>query len=254
MKFIEMYKFVMGTEEWTYTSGNESITYNSDTYTPVPLGRGNSETRNELSKATLEVKIDVLDALAQRLLTVFTEKVLTLTLYVQDQETATTSIGWKGRLSNIKPVKNRLTLSFESVFTSLRRPGLRARYQKVCRHVLYNRGCSLDPESFATVGQCSAVVSNIVTVPEAAGEANGYFTGGMIRAPDDLLAFIIDHTGSTLTLQRPFDSLWGGVAVTIYPGCNRLRQTCLDKFSNLDNFGGFPWIPSRNPMDGSSIV
>jgi len=42
--------------------------------------------------------------------------------------------------------------------------------------------------------------------------------------------------------------------VKIYPGCDRVRATCESKFDNLDNFGGFPWIPTKNPFGGSSIV
>lgn len=270
MKFIELYKFVMGSTTWTYTSGNEAIVYNSETYSKVSLGRGESETRNELSKAKMDVRLDVLDSMAQQILTVFTEQTLSLTLYVQDQETSTTSVAWKGRLSSMKPTKNTLVLTFESVFTSLRRPGLRARYQKICRHVLYGRGCGLDQDDFLVSGRLTALVGNVASVTEAALESDGYYLGGMLRAPNGLYGFIVGHTGSTLTLQRPLETLvsdwnnsgyglnyggfYGGIPVDIFPGCDHLRTTCLDKFNNLDNYGGFPWIPSRNPMDGSSIV
>lgn len=270
MRLIELYRFVMDSEVWTYTSGNESVEYNLETYTPVALGRSESEVKNELSKAKLDVKIDIQDPLAQRFLTTFTERVLTLTVYTQYQETVMTAVSWKGRLSNIRPGKDVLTMSFESVFTSLRRPGLRGRFQKTCRHVLYGRGCKLDPDDFDVPGQATSVNGNVVTVPQAAGEEDGYFTGGMLLDPTGLYAYIINHVGSTLTLQWPLDSLvnaannsgygnnygnyYGGLNVVIYPGCDRLRGTCEVKFNNLDNYGGFPWIPSKNPMDGTSIV
>jgi len=34
-----------------------------------------------------------------------------------------------------------------------------------------------------------------------------------------------------------------GDTLGVYPGCNKLLVTCRDKFSNLDNFRGFPHIP-----------
>lgn len=271
MKPIELYKFVRGNQEWTYTSGDTSINYNSDTYVPVPIGRGGIESKNELSKANLDIKIDIYDDLARLLLREINDEILSLTLFIQVG--MSTNTAWKGRLSSIKPSATQLTMVFESVFTSLRRPGLRARYQKTCRHMLYGRGCTLNAEDFAVDGFATDVTANglQITVPEAAGEDDGYYIGGMIRAPDETLRMIIGHSGSVLTLIRPLDSLtaaivgtgygmgygegYGGtVAVKIYPGCDRLRSTCKNKFNNLLNYGGFPWIPSKNPMGGSSIV
>lgn len=268
MNTIEMYKFVRDSEEWNKTSANVEASYNGDTYAPASIGRGDLEARNELSKSTLEIEIDIFDDLAQDLITKFTEKVLSLTLFIKTD--AITGVAWKGRLTDIKPTKTKLKLSFENIFTSLRRPGLRARYQKPCRHLLYGRGCNLNAEDFATAGRILSVSGQFVTIAEAALQADGYYLGGMLRGNDGILGYIINHSGSVLTLQRPIDSLvsdfaasgygynygnlYGGLEGKIYPGCDRLRQTCESKFKNLDNYGGFPWIPSRNPMDGSSIT
>lgn len=268
MNIVEMYKFVRDADEWNKTSANIEVSYNGDTYVPAPIGRGDLEARNELSKSTLEVELDIFDDLAQDLLTSFTEKVLSLTLFIKTD--AVTGVAWKGRLTDVKPTKTKLKLSFENIFTSMRRPGLRARYQKPCRHLLYGRGCGLDPEAFATAGRVLAISGTFVTVAEAALQPDGYYLGGMLRGNDGILGYIISHSGSIIGLQRPIDSLtadfaisgyglnygnlYGGLEAKLYPGCDRLRQTCETKFNNLDNYGGFPWIPSRNPMDGSSIV
>ncbi|MCP3868314.1 MAG: hypothetical protein GY703_09520, partial [Gammaproteobacteria bacterium] len=45
----------------------------------------------------------------------------------------------------------------------------------------------------------------------------------------------------------------GGLAITLYPGCAHNPTACA-AFGNLDNYGGFWWIPGKNPMGGSSIV
>ncbi len=41
--------------------------------------------------------------------------------------------------------------------------------------------------------------------------------------------------------------------IWIYPGCNKLNTTCKDKFDNLNNFGGFPFMPQKNPTSRSLI-
>ena len=85
-------------------------------------------------------------------------------------------------------------------------------------------------------------------------QPDGYYTGGMIVAPDGSARFITAHSGDTVTMARPLASLAGGQTVAIYPGCDHLKETCKNKFNNLDNFGGFPWIPAKNPYSGSSIA
>ena len=45
-----------------------------------------------------------------------------------------------------------------------------------------------------------------------------------------------------------------GVAFEAFAGCDRTFATCQSKFGNSLNFGGFPWIPAKNPFAGDSIV
>lgn len=265
---IELYRFQMGSQVWTFTSAETGVSYGGEWYGPVSIGRGGFESKNELSKSNLEIRLDILNPLSRLLMKSFTEQVMSLSLY--NQSDLGTNVVWKGRLASFKPTSTHLAMSFESVFTSLRRPGLRARFQRSCRHALYGRGCKLDPESFAVPGLVTAVAGAVLTVPEAAAQPDGFYIGGMVRAPDGILSFIVGHVGSSLTLIRPSNSIqkafdsggygnnygfaYGGTNVTIYPGCDHSRATCLEKFNNLPNYGGFDWIPAKNPMGGSSIV
>lgn len=41
--------------------------------------------------------------------------------------------------------------------------------------------------------------------------------------------------------------------IYMYAGCNKLNTTCKDKFNNLHNFGGFPYIPVDNPTSRSVV-
>jgi uncharacterized phage protein (TIGR02218 family) len=252
MSQVELYKFVRGTSTWTKTSSASSVSYGGDTYSPAVMGRGDIESKGEISKAKLEISLDLFDDLAQEMLGALLFEPLTLTVYTQDE--IETAVAWKGRLAEVKPSLTKMSLSFESIFSSLKRPGLRAVYQKPCRHSIYSPGCGVDKSSFATVGEMTAVDGTSITIAEAALEDDGYYTGGVIEASDGQMGFITVHAGSSLTLLRVVSSLTSGEDATIYPGCDELRGTCLNKFDNLDNFGGFPWIPDDNPMDGTSIA
>jgi uncharacterized phage protein (TIGR02218 family) len=252
MSQVELYKFVRGTSTWTKKSSELSVVYGGDTYSPAVIGRGDIESKGEISKAKLEISLDLFDDLAQEMLGALLFEPLTLTVYTQDE--IETAVAWKGRLAEVQPSLTTMGLSFESIFTSLKRPGLRAVYQKSCRHAIYSPGCGVDKSSFATVGEMTAVDGTSITIAEAALEDDGYYTGGVIEASDGQMGLITAHVGSSLTLFRIVSSLTSGEDATIYPGCDKLRGTCLSKFFNLNNYGAFPWLPDDNPMDGSSIA
>lgn len=260
----DLYRIVFDGNVWTMTSSNVPQTYDSgsgaELYVPTVIKRGNYEQKNEMATADLEIGIPIDHELSIRLLSSYSEAILGFTLFSRNSAGAV-SVAWKGRLSSIKPSDTYLTLKMESIFTSLRRPGLRARFQKNCRHAVYGRGCNLSQATFEYSGTVTALNGTVLTVTEAGTEETGFFIGGMLAAPDGALSYIINHSGSSITLQRTNYSLvtsWAllgsGMPVKLYPGCDLTRNTCNSRFGNLDNYGGFDWIPKKNPMGGNSIV
>jgi uncharacterized phage protein (TIGR02218 family) len=263
----ELYKFIRGTQVWTLTSANESIDYSAETYVPAIISRGARESRAELTRSSLPVTIDIDETLAQDILSYYGDEVMFLTLFINTGGNYQT--GWKGRLVSKKPKGQELQLTIESLFTTLRRSGVMARYQRTCRHALYRLGCNLNQEDFVDELLLISASGNQVTVVGAAAQGDGYYTGGMLRAPqDDSLRWVTGHTGDVLTMGRAFEVLnnsefgygnnygnfYGGYTVKAYPGCDHTRPTCVNKFSNVENYGGFPWIPSLNPFSGRSII
>lgn len=267
--FKELYRFADGSNIWTVTSADSQETYNGESYEPIAIGRSEAESKSELSRANIEIKMALTNEVGLRWLREYMSVLVGLTIYEKDPD-GDVSVVWKGRLAGVKPTMTELVFNFESIFTSLRRPGVRARYQRTCRHALYSRGCNLNKSDFAVFGIPTAVSGLVVTVPEAALYPDGWFSTGIIEMMNGEMRFIANHVGSQLSLIQPFISLaralaedgygmsygmhYGGASVVLYPGCNRSRSMCSDKFSNLPNYGGFDWIPLRNPFDGSSIV
>lgn len=248
---------------WNFTSGNEPVDYDAgegvETYEPVSIQRSTISTKNELAKSNIDVQISLTNPIAIRWLQDNGEKLVSLTIF-EREKSGTFNVVWKGRLASIQPGMTEVTFKMESIFTSLRRPGLRARYQKSCRYPLYGRGCKLDAEDFATAATVVAATNRTFTITEAALQPDGYFVGGMLRAPDGTLSYVIEHVGTAVTVQRLSyalaEAIVGGFpfASTLYPGCNHSRQVCNDKFDNVLNYGGFDFIPDKNPMDGGSII
>lgn len=259
MSRVDLYRFIEGTSFWTVTNGDTTIIHDEFTYVPHPIGRSEIESKTELSKANIEVSMAISDPVGHRWASTVVDGIVTLTVFSREAEEDDFLVAWKGRLSGAKPSMSEIKLVFESVFTSMRRAGLRRRFQIQCPHVLYGRGCFLQMEDWAVSGTASVVSGNIVEVDTASAHLDGWYTGGIIKAPDGTLRFITNHVGTTLTLIRPIDSLTvlvavAPTAVTIYPGCDRTRETCFNKFNNLLNNGSTPFIPKVNPFGGTSFV
>jgi len=263
VKRIELYKMVMGGEIWNFTSADKVQFFDSgdglEAYTPIAISRGKIEQRPELSKLNLPVKIPIGHSLSVLLMTSFVEQIMLLTVF-SDTE-GDSHVEWKGRLAGLNPGVADLTLNFEQIFTTMRRPGLRARFQKSCRFALYGRGCEMNPADFDVAATLNAIAGRVLTIPEADTADDGRYTGGMVAAPDGTYSFVINHVGSLITVQRvsysmaqAFDASGPGLAITIYPGCQHTREDCNAFFNNLPRYGGFDWIPEKNPMGGLSIV
>jgi uncharacterized phage protein (TIGR02218 family) len=270
---VELFRFVHGSQVWTYSTGPE-VEYGGETYAAFAVGRDDMGQAKELHKSALQVLLPRTCELSLLYLAGSPESVVTLTVYRQHIGASDGPIVyWKGRVVSVEwPDQVTASLTCESVFTSLKRPGLRARYQRMCRHALYSEQCGVDKADYAVPGTVSAVDSThtAVTIPEAAGYDDGYFLGGFLALADGTMRFISAHSGSSITLANPapvladlvglggygedYGQYYGGIGLVIYPGCGRDRTTCNDRFANVLNFGGWPWIPKRNPFDGRSLV
>lgn len=251
---IELYTFAQGTRYWRFTTSPETFTHASIEYVSSSISRDRIKQTSDVLKDSLKLEFPRGDAFANQFLGFAPDIVTTVTVmrgHVGDNEFIPY---WKGRVIAAVASGNKIELACESVFSSIQRPGLRARYELTCRHALYSARCGVTPEALQVVGTVSAASGVTISVPAAAGFANGYFTGGMMKTPDESARFIVAHSGGVLTVQRPFSDLAVGSSVRLFPGCDHMQSTCAGKFNNLDNFGGFPWIPIRNPYDGRSIV
>jgi uncharacterized phage protein (TIGR02218 family) len=208
-------------------------------------------------------------AFAARFLAPLGNQPVTLTIFRgHEQVLGETVAHWKGRVVGAEVEGARLILSAESIFSTLRRAGVRAKYQSLCRHALFGRGCGLDIAQHLAVLTVAAVSGGTVTVPGASVQPDGWYRGGVLRFGVQL-GFIIGHVGATITLSRPMPEIASALAdpaidpvtgtpllvtVDIAPGCDLRAETCAAKFGNLLNFGGFPVIPGRNPFGGGSVV
>jgi uncharacterized phage protein (TIGR02218 family) len=271
-----LYQFVEGDQVWRFTSRAAAWTSAGSggtaiTWEPAAVSHGDVVQTSEVERGVLELTWPLSHPFARRFLAPLGNTPVTLTIFRgHEQVLGETVAHWKGRVVGAEVEGQRILLSCESVFSTLRRAGVRAKYQRLCRHALYGRGCGLDIAMHWISSTVNAVAGNgsVVIIPEAADQPDGWYRGGVLRFGPHL-GFVIGHAGSVLSLSRPMPELVAALAtpeldpetgdslpllVDIAPGCDLRAATCAQKFGNLLNFGGFPEIPGRNPFGGGSIV
>lgn len=247
---------------WRFNNQSYDINWNGATWYASAIKMSNVLQSSEINKDGINLTFPRTDSFAQQYISYEPEFITFLNIYRGHvtQSSDEYAVYWKGRVVGAKAEDNSIVITNESVFTSLRRYGMRAVYQRICRHNVYIGLCRLDLNNFATAGTATAYTTNTVTAAVFATQPDGYWLGGILEGPDGGKRYIVGHSGTTVTLWAPIQSInddidnLGSASINVYPGCDKSDITCETVFNNIVNFGGFPLLPTRNPFDGRSIV
>lgn len=254
---VELYTFARGASVWRYTSGDRDVVLLGNTYAARAIRRSEIESTNE--KARLGLRVTAPRSLEVADLYRVSPPTQAVTLVLQqyhegDGEVATL---WTGRILAVSFTGPQAEIACEPLYTSIRRIGLRRLYQRQCPHVLYGPACRVQREAFRVDGTVGAVAGQVVTVAAASAYAAQHFAGGylqfLVAAGVPERRFILEHSGAAITLSSGASDIPVGAAVSLFPGCDHSAATCAAKFSNAANYGGFPYMPTKNPFGGDPI-
>ncbi|MBU6956025.1 phage BR0599 family protein [Hahella sp. HN01] len=253
---VELYEFRRGTRVWRYTSAARDERFNAFVYSSIALKRGVIERSAQSGRAGFRVTLPRDVAVAQAFISTPPSEVTLLTVYRRHMDDSETVPVWMGRVLNAEWRGSEVEFNCEPVYTSLQRTGLRRLYQRNCPHALYGAACGASPTAHRIKGNVMAQEGPVIRVAAAADYADGYFAGGIATWSAEGLTekrMIVGQSGDAITLSTTPPGLRVGAAVMLYPGCDHTLTTCDAKFSNSLNYGGFPFIPSKNPFGGSPI-
>ena len=251
---LELYRVTIGETVITLCSGDVTAIHNGETYIPSTLKRNEVTQTPEMSKSLITLTTSKNCPIADLFRTGAPEFPVFITIFRQHAviNGADFVVVYKGRISSCHYMQLEAELSCEPIFTSLKRPGLRIKYEPTCSNGLYDVGCTLKKEDFAITGTVLTTNSKrVFNIQAAATKPDGYFIGGILSLGG--LHMIGDHEGTTITLLRHTMGAQVGDPVILYPGCDHGRTTCHARFDNIVNYKGFPWMSDRNPFNDRSI-
>ena len=135
---IELYEFVRGVQYWRFNNTDGDYIRAGLTYKTMQVERGKIQQTSDPDKNDLTLTFPRSLQFAVSMLRHSPEEVTTLTIYrghIGDDDFITY---WKGRILAVTASGNEIEMNLESIFTSMQRYGLRARFEYGCRHALYS--------------------------------------------------------------------------------------------------------------------
>ncbi|WP_019561444.1 MULTISPECIES: DUF2163 domain-containing protein [Caldimonas] len=252
MHEVELYEF-SGSEVFRLTPHEVVVEMGGDAYQPAPIQRNPLALGAEAAKSALELSLPPDHAVVRHLLRAATlghttEVVLRMARRSTENSDTWTLDGarWMGRVLGVEVSDEAARIRCEPALVSLKRIGLRRLYSRACSHVLYSQACGATPVSAsATVVHTEG--SRVYLdggVPAALG---GALAGGWLETASGMRYMIVTEYVDAVELLYPV-AVQAGHTVVLVAGCDHTMTTCRERFDNLANYGGFPFIPLKNPF------
>jgi hypothetical protein len=251
---IEVYKFTGPFGEYRFTSDMEPITVDGDLYEPLPITRTSIETGSVVDTIqTMDFNIPASSDLAR--MYAFTLSPETLTIEVKrvhrgDDYATDFEIEWTGEGLDFLSSGKWSTIKTGSILQSKLRGNLSSvLYQGICNHVLFDKRCKMVKAAWTSAATVKKIQGQIITL-NSDNNSDGTLNGGEVKnVRTGEIRRIISNTAEVLRIGYKFIDIVDGDTLELTHGCNHARLgDCKTKFNNVANYGGFDFIPLKNPF------
>lgn len=257
---VEIYTFYTNTNTWRQTSADEPIIHGGYTYEPANLSRSDRISTIEINKSSLEIYTPKDHVIASMFNGFPPGSVVGVTILQghrndPDQEFVPF---WFGRILGRNNGKEKAVLSSESSATSQHRLGLSRKFQLGCPHALYGAKCGVNRTTHLLTATASSLSGPEITFASGVDvHGDNYFNGGLlywdVGTSYREFRMIESQVGNVVTVTYNPATMTPGTVVSLYPGCDHTLGTCANKFTNVLNYGGWPFMPNLVPFNGTNI-
>jgi uncharacterized phage protein (TIGR02218 family) len=256
MAVVELFNIsAAGMSHFLYTDAGQDIEFHGLTYIPYPIKRGKISFSTDLkvdeTKITLAKNWGTDMAIYKNVLAGATVQLHRVNTGNLENDFV---LLFDGDVSDTQVDEAVITLRCTTLdFLNFELP--KRELQVACNWQMYGPYCAVDVDSYyiETSGGLDDVTPNLLTSSDFASGTAQYLRGGFVVGlsgnNNELIRHITDHTGNDISVLPPFPfDFEPGVNVRVAPGCEHSTTDCVDKFSNLANYGGFPFIPNYDQV------
>lgn len=263
---IHLFRFALGPLEWRFTNAEMAVVVEGDEYAPASISRGPIRETAERAKnvVTITMPYALNPATPDKPATQDfgdiwrpyppSDRVF-ITCMAMHRGDADVAVEWMGHVAQPEFTDTTLKLTCEPTLARRRAKGGGRRVQRACELALYGQGlgqCNLPKEPFAVPATVTAMNGLLLTAPGLAASAF-QLEGGFIEwtLPSGLVErrTIMSHAGAVIELDYSAAALVPDLEFIAYPGCPHTWAACSAR-NNTDHYGGFPYLPTKNPWSG----
>lgn len=249
-QYVELYELQVGQTFYYFTSYYEDFVFAGNTYKKAPISIQAIKSDDKVAPVPLKIDIDFEEPFNNFISVIPTEKItlkITIALISDPDEN---EVIYQGRvLSESVTSDKKVTVALESHTDAFRTKIPNKIHSPLCNNILFDDVCALLESNFTVEATLTGVTSNgiVLASPSFALQPDDYYFMGKCKTNYGDGRLIIDHVADEITVHFPFDARISVLSkVLVTPGCDRLRATCIAKYSNVANYVGMPNIPVRN--------
>ena len=243
----ELYLLALGTSIYRmHDTHEEIINISGDDYFKVSVSRGKIATGEEHLTITLPGD----HAFTRQFISIAPGQQGTLTIFSYHwADDSDVQVIYKGIVRSVAFTQDmsRSQLSVVPISAAFDKEIPQRTYQSACNNVLYDADCKVSSASFKHNGLITSVAGNVITVQNLLStKGDGWATAGFASYGVLDYRLVSIQSGDDCTLSLPFYAEVLSETLDVYAGCARRIDICNSKFSNRINFGGCPYVPTKN--------
>lgn len=245
-----LFTIAIGTRTWRYAQSTRDVTVATSglTYRAAQIQvDGDVERRDELGAQRIPVRIGIRADVVPALRANQTEPMY-LGIHRYHASVGGLPRRWAfGEIASGRAIRGWYVIELQTEEAAWEREVPRAIFAPQCQKGTYTPECGVNAADFATASTITAIDGTAITVSDVGGNDDDWFSRGILQVGTSFF-FIRRQVGTDLILFGPLPrGLTLPAACTLYAGDDLTHETCRDKFSNLDRFLGFKWLPSKDP-------
>lgn len=236
-----------------YTDHDQSITYDGGTYVPlnsvVPTSLISSNDMSASSQDITGFLVDGIITISRVMADYLLDAVVTTRLVNYADLTQGSVTLQRASLGLVELRENTFKVELRDRAFLLRQT-VGELYQYSCRVDLGSTRCGVNLASYTVTGTVTTVNSVNEFTDSSRSETDDWFTYGLLTWVTGnnagLKMEVIRYKSKKFSLLELIPGVMQvGDQYSVYAGCDKRVPTCRDKFSNLVNYRGFPFVPGE---------